>query len=317
MQKNTTRREFMHAAAYAATGLVASAEALSAAMPEPQAPSPSASMAVRFRELMRGVEPFVCPAAHDALTARLIEVEGFKGLFIGTSAAASIGYALPDNGSISTMEILEYARKIAASVNIPALADADDFGNQPLNIYRNAREFQKAGIAAVMFDDRTPRARSNGTNDVISKNQMIDNIRAAADGRTDVVLTVRCYSTDRQDNLDRCIAYANAGADVIYPGAGLRTAEEFARVADAVKKPLMTTLNANMTVSRMKESRISVANGGSLVNIALGAVEKALIEMRTTGAMTGAQTGTLSRETALKLTRQQEMDEKTRKYNLR
>ncbi len=321
----TNRREFMHAAGFAATGLFATADSLAGAAGQAQArPAPRAAMGARFRELLRGPEPLVCPAAHDALTARLIEVMGFNGLFIGTSAAASIGHALPDNGSISVTDILEFARAIADAVGIPALADADDFGGQPLSAYRHARAFEQAGIAAVMFDDRSPlgragstvAARAPGPEPLLSRPAMVDTIRAAADARSDLVLIVRCYATDRNDNLDRCVAYGQAGADVVYPGGGLRTADEFSNLASMVNKPLMTTLGNNMAVSRMKESRIAVANGGGLVNIALGAVERALIEFKNTGAMTAAAKGALSAAVARQLTRSPLADDNARKYNV-
>lgn len=318
------RREFIHAAGFAATGLLTAEVPAGSAVQAQARPRARTAMGAQFRELLRGAEPLVCPAAHDALTARLIEVLGFKGIFIGTSAAASIDHALPDNGSISITEILDFAGRIAESVDIPALADADDFGGQPLSVYRHAKAFEAAGIAAVMFDDRSPLGRAGSTvpkrtpspDHLLPPGQMVDNIRAAADARSDLVLIVRCYAVERQENLERCAAYAQAGADVIYPGGGLSTAAEFSGVAAKVNKPLMTTLGANMPVARMRESRIAVGNGGGLVNIAMGAVERALMEFRNTGAMTQAAKGALSGDVARQLTRSTASDDSARRYNV-
>jgi hypothetical protein len=53
-----------------------------------------------------------------------------------------------------------------------------------------------------------------------------------------------------------------------------------------------------------------------MVNIALGAIDKALIELKTTGRMTQAQKGALSRETADKVEQVEELNARSRKYNL-
>src|SRR5262249_56580980 len=91
MARKTNRREFVQAAGLAASGFMATARSLAGASPEPQArpaPQPRSSpstMGARFRALLNGPEPLICPGAYDVLSARLIEVHGFKGVFIGSS----------------------------------------------------------------------------------------------------------------------------------------------------------------------------------------------------------------------------------------
>jgi hypothetical protein len=86
MPRRTNRREFVQVAGLAASGWMAAAGPLSAADPEPQARPAPRTMGARFRELMNGSEPLICANAYDVLTARLIEVRGFKGVFVGSSA---------------------------------------------------------------------------------------------------------------------------------------------------------------------------------------------------------------------------------------
>src|SRR5438034_9561515 len=90
----------------------------------------------RFRALLNGPEPLICPGAHDALTARLIEIHGFKSLFIGSSVVNQALLALPDQAVVTVSEIIDYDSIIASNVGIPVLADVDDFGTTPLNVYR-------------------------------------------------------------------------------------------------------------------------------------------------------------------------------------
>src|SRR5882672_1113444 len=96
MARKTNRREFVQVAGLAASGLIASARPLAAAVPEPQVRPAPRTMGARFRALMNGPEPLICPGAYDVLTARLIEVHGFKGAFIGSSVVNQFLVGLPD-----------------------------------------------------------------------------------------------------------------------------------------------------------------------------------------------------------------------------
>src|SRR6185369_13423042 len=119
MAKKTNRRTFVQVAGLAASGLIA--RPLAGAVPEPQArqapqgrPAPS-TMGARFRALLNGPEPLICPGAYDVLTARLIEVHGFKSTFIGSSAINQALLALPDQAIVTVSEIINYVGIIASN----------------------------------------------------------------------------------------------------------------------------------------------------------------------------------------------------------
>src|SRR5262245_6310481 len=146
MARKTTRREFVQAAGLAASGLIASVRPMAGAVPpEPQARPAPTTMGVRFRALMNGPEPLICPGAYDVLTARLIEAHGFKGAFIGSSVVNQALVDQPDQALVTVSEIIDYNSLIASNVDIPILADVDDFGATPLNVYRFAKQAEKGG----------------------------------------------------------------------------------------------------------------------------------------------------------------------------
>ena len=91
---------------------------------------------------------------------------------------------------VTVSEIVDYNCVITANVNIPVVADVDDFGATPLDLYRFAKQCERGGIACAAFDDRSPLNRAMGyaAPGVLPKAQMIDNIHAAADARTDMIL---------------------------------------------------------------------------------------------------------------------------------
>src|SRR5712664_689222 len=265
MARKTNRRNFVQVAGLAASGLMATGRPLAGAVPEPQARPAPRTMGARFRALMNGPEPLICPGAYDVLTARLIEVHGFKGAFVGSSAINQELLALPDQAIVTVGEIIDYNCVIASNVDIPVLADVDDFGATPLNIYRFAKEAERRGIGCAAFDDRLPlnRATAYSVPGVLPKARMIDNIRAAADARTEMVLIARCLAPTQNnastEMLDRAAAYAEAGADGVW--IGLRTAADYVKAAAIVKKPLMAGIGRGdlpATAEAMKAAHVAV-----------------------------------------------------------
>jgi 2-methylisocitrate lyase-like PEP mutase family enzyme len=322
MAGKTNRREFVQAAGLAVSGLMATAPMAGAAQGPQARPAPR-TMGARFRALLNGPDPLICAGAYDVLTARLIEVHGFKSMFLGSSAVNQELLGLPDQAIVTVSELIEYYGAIASNVDIPVLADVDDFGSTPLNVYRFARESERRGIGCAAFDDRMPlnRATAYAVPGVYPRAQMIDNIHAAADARTDMVLIARCLvptpNNSYTEMLDRAAAYAEAGADAVW--IGLPTAQDYARAAGMIKKPLMATIggrNFPATAAAMKAAHVAVGNCTSMVNIALGAVDRALVELKATGQMAEAAKGSLSRETSDKVERVEELIARARKYNL-
>ena len=323
MDRETNRREFVQGAGLAAPVLLAAANALAAAVPEPQARPAPRTMGARFRALMNGPEPLICPGAYDLMSARLCQVHGFRAVFVGSSSANQELLGMPDQAIVTVSEIIDYDSVIAANVDIPVLADVDDFGATPLNVYRFAKQADRAGIGCAAFDDRMPlnRATAYSVPGVYPKARMIDNIHAALDARMDMVLVARCLAPTPNNSytemLDRAAAYAEAGADLIW--IGLPTAQDYVKAADMIKKPLFGVIgNANFpaTAAAMKAARMAVGQTGPVVNIALGAVDKALTETLATGRMTEAQKSTLNRETTAKVEQVEELNARSRKYNL-
>jgi 2-methylisocitrate lyase-like PEP mutase family enzyme len=313
----------MQGAGLAAPLLIAAAAPLAAAAPEPQARQAPRTMGARFRALMNGPEPLICPGAYDLMSARLCQVHGFNAVFVGSSAPNQELLGMPDQALVTVSEIVDYNSTIAANIDIPVLADVDDFGATPLDVYRFARQADRAGIGCAAFDDRMPinRATAYAVPGVFPLARMIDNIHAAADARTDMVLIARCLAPTPNNSytemLDRAAAYAEAGADAVW--LGLPTPADYVKAAGIVKRPLMAGVgrrNLPATPEAMKAARIAVGQAVTMMNIALGAVERALVELKTTGAMREAQMSALGRETAAKLEEADALNARARKYNI-
>ena len=263
------------------------------------------------------------PSAYDVPSARLVEMHGFKGIFLGSSSVNLGLLALPDQAVVTVSEIIDWDSMVASNVDTPCVADVDDFGASPLNVYRFSKEAEKRGIGAAAFDDRMPlnRATNYAAPGVIPKNQMVDRIHAATDARSDMVIIARCLAPTPNgsidDLLDRAMAYAEAGAEAVW--MEFRTPQDSLRAANKIKKPLWVTVgsqNFPATASAMKAAGIRCGDVPAFVPIALGAVNRALAEMKATGRTTEAAKGALSRETFAKIEQVEELNARSRKYHL-
>ena len=80
----------------------------------------------KLRQLLARPGMLIAPGAHDVMTARLVETEGFDAVYLGGFAASASALGVPDHSLITMTELLDHARNVAAAVNIPILADIDD-----------------------------------------------------------------------------------------------------------------------------------------------------------------------------------------------
>ena len=87
------------------------------------------SAAEELRSLLVKPKILVTPACFDALSARLIELTGFKLSFMSGFAVSAARLGLPDTGLISYAEMVEQGRNICNAVSIPVIGDGDTSQN--------------------------------------------------------------------------------------------------------------------------------------------------------------------------------------------
>jgi 2-methylisocitrate lyase-like PEP mutase family enzyme len=189
----------------------------------------------RLRELMaKGT--VLAPFVFDGVQARLAEAAGFEAVYMtGFGTAASHG--LPDMGLIGLGEMSGNAARVAASVHVPLIADADTgYGNET-NIARTVSVYERAGVAALHIEDQEWPKRCGFLEGkrVIPLDEMVLKVRAAVEARAEPS-TVIIARTDAlqpngwEDAVARLKAYREAGADVVFMD-GLKTRDLVERAA--------------------------------------------------------------------------------------
>jgi len=180
----------------------------------------------KFRNAVASERPLQVAGTITAYTARMAEAVGFKALYLSGGGVAANSLGMPDLG-ISTMEdVLTDARRITDATSLPLLVDIDTGWGGAFNIARTVRSMIQAGVGAVHIEDQvgTKRCGHRPGKEVVSTGEMVDRIKAAVDARTDphFVLMARTDSLASEGldaAIDRCAAYVEAGADMIFAEA--------------------------------------------------------------------------------------------------
>ncbi len=180
----------------------------------------------RFRSAVEKEHPLQVAGAITAFAARMAEATGFQALYLSGGGVAANSLGLPDLG-ISTMEdVLTDARRITNATALPLLVDIDTGWGGAFNIARTIRSMEQAGVAAVHMEDQvgTKRCGHRPGKEIVSKDEMVDRIKAAVDARidSDFVIMARTDALAGEGvdaAIERCVAYVEAGADMLFPEA--------------------------------------------------------------------------------------------------
>jgi len=202
-----------------------------------------------WKELLSRREPLVLPAAHDALTARLIQRNGFHAYQVGGFALSGARYGFPDIDLIHYYEEAEAIRQIVSASSLPVMVDAGNGFGDVKNLTRTIRGYEEMGVAGIFFEDQMSPVSCGqmGKKKIVEADEMVGKIEAALEARRspDTFLMARTDARSAEgvpEAIRRAQIYRDAGADGVYV-EGLRSAAELRRVGKALSGfPLATTL---------------------------------------------------------------------------
>src|SRR5881227_3143818 len=138
-----------------------------------------------WKDLLDQHSPVQLPAAHDALTAKLIERAGFHAFQIGGFALVGARHGLPDIDLVRFGEQAEGVRDILAAARIPVLVDADDGYGDVKNVTHTVRSYEAMGVSAIFLEDQLAPKRCGhmARKRVVPTKFMEQKIRAAIAAR--------------------------------------------------------------------------------------------------------------------------------------
>ena len=228
------------------------------------------SAGAKFRAAMKAEKPLQCVGTINAYHARLAERTGYKSIYLSGGGVAAGSLGLPDLGISNLDDVLTDVRRITDVCSLPLLVDVDTgFGSSAFNIARTVRSLIKSGAAGMHIEDQVGAKRCGHRpgKELVSKDEMVDRIKAAADAKTDpdfvVMARTDALAVEGLDRaIERALACVEAGADAIFPEAMTELAM-YRKFADAVKVPVLANITEFgatplFTVDELRSANVSV-----------------------------------------------------------
>ena len=198
-----------------------------------------------FSEKLKSKKILRVPGAYNPLTAKLIEEIGYDAVYVsGGVMANDLGF--PDIGLTTLQDVSTRSYLISRVTNLPTIVDIDTG-------FKSCKEtietFEEFGITGVHIEDQIERKRCGhlDNKELISTDAMVKKIKECVSAKKDknfkIIARSDAKSVEGIDKMiERCKAYIDAGAEIIFPEA-LKDKKEF----EKVRKSLNSYLLANMT----------------------------------------------------------------------
>ncbi len=203
----------------------------------------------RFRQALAIESPLQVIGAINANHALLAKRAGFKAIYLSGGGVAAGSLGLPDLGINTLDDVLTDVRRITDVCDLPLLVDIDTgFGPSAFNIERTIKNLIKAGAAAAHIEDQVGAKRCGHRpgKEIVSSEEMVDRVRAAADAKTDpdfflIARTDAIQAEGVDAAIERCLRYVEAGADGIFAEAAYDL-PTYKRFVDALNVPVLANI---------------------------------------------------------------------------
>ena len=257
----------------------------------------------RFRELIAAPGMVYAPGAYDALSARIIEAQGFDVVVAGGYAAAGALLGQPDTGQSNMRDYADHYGRICAAVQVPVYVDGDTGFGGVNNVRQMVRAFEDAGVAGLFISDQVfpPRCGYMEGKQLIPAEDMLAKLKAALDARRDPDLFIVARSDALSvEGLDRAIEraqlYMDMGVDMAKV-IGADQLDAFKRILREVPGAQMANMS-NANPKGMPTPAEFEAAGAAMMTFpsaalfaAVGAVTRAMASLKKDNSLDGARPG--------------------------
>ena len=228
------------------------------------------SAGAKFRRAMQQEKPLQVIGVINAYHARLAERTGYKAIYLSGGGVAAGSLGLPDLGISNLDDVLTDVRRITDVCPLPLLVDVDTgFGASAFNVARTVRSLIKFGAGAMHIEDQVGAKRCGHRpgKELVSKEEMVDRIKAAVDARTDpeffIMARTDALAVEGLDRaIERAVACVEAGADAIFPEA-MTELSMYRKFAAAVKVPILANITEFgatplFTVDELRSANVAI-----------------------------------------------------------
>ncbi len=203
----------------------------------------------KFRDALAAEQPLQVIGAINANHALLAKRAGYNAIYLSGGGVAAGSLGMPDLGINTLDDVLTDVRRITDVCDVPLMVDIDTgFGPSAFNIERTIKSLIKFGAAACHIEDQVGAKRCGHRpgKEIVSTEEMVDRVKAAADARTDpdfflIARTDAIATFGVEAAIERAIKCVEAGADGIFAEAAYDL-DTYRKFVDAVKVPVLANI---------------------------------------------------------------------------
>ncbi|MBT0670882.1 isocitrate lyase/PEP mutase family protein [Novosphingobium profundi] len=249
----------------------------------------------RLYDMVKAGKFVTAPGIQDMITAVIARKVGFDAVYGSGYWLTASGLGLPDAGIASVTQMVDRMEKLVESAQTPVIADADTGFGGLLNVHHTVKAYEKAGVAAMQIEDQEFPKKCGHTpfKRVIPVADMVEKIKVACDARSDEKFLIIARTDVMQSGgynavEDRMGAFAEAGADILFPEA-LTNTDDMRTICQTIDKPMLANMaDGGLTpirpVSELEELGFKMAIFPAMTSlVAARAVEVALTRLKETG----------------------------------
>ncbi|HWS36740.1 MAG TPA: isocitrate lyase/PEP mutase family protein [Actinoplanes sp.] len=174
------------------------------------------------------------PGVYDPVTAALAVRAGHRAVHLSGAAVPATIPARPDLGSVPATQLADRASTLVPALDgVPLLADADTGYSDPVHAVWTALAYSRSGISGLLLQDRAAPKRSGHPAAI---GPAAATITALAEQVPEMVVIAHTGAYPEfgiDETILRCRAYAEAGADAVFP-EGITTREDLRRLRAAL-----------------------------------------------------------------------------------
>jgi 2-methylisocitrate lyase-like PEP mutase family enzyme len=253
----------------------------------------------RLRAALEAGRFLAIPGLQDMIAAVIANRVGFDFVYGSGYWLTASAHGLPDAGIASYTQMVDRMATLVRTSNAAVIADADTGFGGLLNVHHTVRGYEDAGVTAIQIEDQEFPKKCGHTpfKRLIPMADMVDKVRVAVAARRDPNFLIIARTDARQSEaldgaITRALAYADAGADILFCEA-LTSEAEMREACGRVGKPMMANMsNGGLTpvlsAKALADIGYALAIFPALTSLAAAAaMEAALLRLKADGDGSG------------------------------
>ncbi len=201
-----------------------------------------------LRAALAAGEFVAAPGIHDMIAAAVSNKFDLDFVYASGYWTTASAYGLPDAGIATYTQMLDRVATLVRSVKGSVIADADTGYGGLLNVHHTVRGYEEAGVVGIQIEDQEFPKKCGHTpfKRVVPIIDMVEKIKVAVHARRSDETLIIARTDARQTHgfegaMERGLAYAEAGADVVFLEA-LESEDEMREACRRINRPMMANM---------------------------------------------------------------------------